>query len=148
MNLAATVMVLNEKGEVLVVSRKETKHETFGLPGGKVDPSESTMAAAARELYEETGISPWKTELVPIYAGECNGYWTVTYVNRSTYHSGASGDLLPEPGHILKFLNPDFLGYESFSPYFNYNRQAVQALYEYYKTINHPMYLSIPNSVL
>ena len=44
-------------GEILLVRQKRTGRErSLELPGGKVEPSESTVAAALRELQEESGV--------------------------------------------------------------------------------------------
>jgi mutator protein MutT len=52
---AATVLILNERKEVLAVSRKDD-HNDLGLPGGKVEPGETFEQAAIREAWEEVGI--------------------------------------------------------------------------------------------
>ena len=51
------VMAINAKGEVLLVRGLISRH-TWELPGGAVKKGEELMAAAARELLEETGIMP------------------------------------------------------------------------------------------
>ena len=46
-------VVLNPKGEVLVVNQRGT---SWSLPKGHLDPGEDALAAARREIYEESGI--------------------------------------------------------------------------------------------
>lgn len=54
--LAAIAIVLQDE-EVLLVRRKnEPDAGLWGFPGGHVELGETTLAAASRELYEETGI--------------------------------------------------------------------------------------------
>lgn len=52
---AACVLITAKDGRILAVSRKDDP-TAFGLPGGKVDPGETAEDAAARELWEETGL--------------------------------------------------------------------------------------------
>ena len=53
---AVQVVLFNDKGEVLAVSRKDD-HNDFGLIGGKMDPEDrTTWDAAVRETKEETGL--------------------------------------------------------------------------------------------
>jgi len=58
---AVAVIVLRHNTEVeggwecILVARKDD-HTRWSLPGGKVDPCETSPEAAARELYEETSI--------------------------------------------------------------------------------------------
>lgn len=52
-------VVLNSKGEVLVVEQVAAPGQTDGswsLPKGGIDPGEEPLAAAKREIYEETGV--------------------------------------------------------------------------------------------
>jgi 8-oxo-dGTP pyrophosphatase MutT (NUDIX family) len=46
-------VVTNDEGEVLVVSQHGT---SWSLPKGHIDPGESALVAAKREIYEESGI--------------------------------------------------------------------------------------------
>ncbi len=46
-------VVTNDEGKVLVVSQHGT---SWSLPKGHLDPGESALAAARREIYEESGI--------------------------------------------------------------------------------------------
>lgn len=77
MKEASQVVLINEKGLVLAVSRK-TNHKDFGLPGGKVDPGETPEQAAIRETKEETGLDI--TNLRLIFAMHRDGYMGYTYL--------------------------------------------------------------------
>ncbi len=46
-------VVVNKKGEVLVVSQNG---KSWSLPKGHIDPGEDALAAAKREIYEESGV--------------------------------------------------------------------------------------------
>ncbi|MFE1323690.1 NUDIX domain-containing protein [Streptomyces sp. NPDC058741] len=57
-------------GAVLLIERGWPPHKgQLALPGGHVDPGETSRAAAARELLEETGVhvDPWDLSLIGIY---------------------------------------------------------------------------------
>jgi ADP-ribose pyrophosphatase YjhB (NUDIX family) len=47
-------VVLNDEGEVLVVSQRG---RSWSLPKGHIDRGEDALAAAKREIYEESGVS-------------------------------------------------------------------------------------------
>jgi len=47
-------VVLNQKGEVLVVNQQGT---SWSLPKGHIEAGEDTVTAAKRETYEESGIT-------------------------------------------------------------------------------------------
>ena len=51
---SASVVVVNEAGEILLLQRADTGH--WSVPAGVVDPGEQPADAAVRETYEETGI--------------------------------------------------------------------------------------------
>lgn len=46
-------VVINKKGQVLVVNQKGT---SWSLPKGHIDKGEDALTAAKREIYEESGI--------------------------------------------------------------------------------------------
>jgi|SRR3989344_5306450 len=48
-------VVLNDKGEVIVVSQQHGK--SWCLPKGHIDEGENELEAAKREIYEESGVS-------------------------------------------------------------------------------------------
>lgn len=55
---AVAIMVLRQNEgawEAILVARKDD-HTKWSLPGGKVDPDESSQETAVRELHEETGF--------------------------------------------------------------------------------------------
>ena len=47
-------VVINSQGQVLVVSQRG---KSWSLPKGHIDAGETPLAAARREIYEETGVS-------------------------------------------------------------------------------------------
>ncbi len=47
-------VVISQNGEILVVSQHGT---TWSLPKGHVDEGEEVLAAAKREIYEESGVA-------------------------------------------------------------------------------------------
>ena len=54
--LAAIAVVIHEDRVLLVRRKNAPDAGLWGFPGGHVDPGETALAAAARELAEETGV--------------------------------------------------------------------------------------------
>ena len=103
---ATQVVLINEEGEVLCVSRK-TDHNDFGLPGGKVDPEdENEMAAAIREAKEETGLDI--SDLRLIFAMHRNNYMGYTYLAKY------SGEINHNEPHIVKWAPIELVKQGSF----------------------------------
>ncbi|MFE2498601.1 NUDIX domain-containing protein [Streptomyces scopuliridis] len=82
----ADVVVTTTDGYVLLIERGWPPHEgAWALPGGHVDPGETSRAAAARELAEEAGVHAAPGELDQIGVWDAPGrdprgrYVTVAY---------------------------------------------------------------------
>lgn len=58
------LMVLNAQGEVFVGQRTDRNYDAWQMPQGGVDPGETPVEAALRELGEETGITPDLVDVV------------------------------------------------------------------------------------
>jgi 8-oxo-dGTP diphosphatase len=67
--VGVALIVLDERGRLLLAERYSPhEHGRFGCPGGKVDWMESPIAAAARELREETGLVADEIYPLPVVA--------------------------------------------------------------------------------
>ncbi|MBB3910333.1 RNA pyrophosphohydrolase [Sphingomonas desiccabilis] len=60
----AGVMLINRDGRVFVGQRIDSTLEAWQMPQGGIDPGEDALAAALRELREETGVQPDKVSLI------------------------------------------------------------------------------------
>lgn len=96
---AVQAVLLSHHGEVCVVSRK-TDHYDFGLPGGKVDPTDISLEAAiVREVKEETGLDIDMETSSIIFAMHRGGYMGFTYLIRNW-----KGMIKTDEPHIVTFL--------------------------------------------
>lgn len=119
------VVLINEKGEICCVSRKD-KHDDFGLIGGKVDPEdfektnvfhESLLYAACRETFEETGLHIYDLKIIFAMAKYDNmGY---------TFLAKYKGDFNYNEPHIVKWGTSEDLLNGSFS---KYNKLVLESL--------------------
>ncbi len=55
--LTVAVMVTDEADRLLVLDRKDARWGGLYFPGGHIEPGESAVGAAIREVYEETGLT-------------------------------------------------------------------------------------------
>jgi len=90
----AQVVILNDKGQICLVSRKED-HKDFGLPGGKLEGNETFEEAAIREVKEETGLTI--KNLTMIFAMHRKGRMGQTFI------AEYSGKLETDENHVVKW---------------------------------------------
>ena len=67
-NIGATIIVLNDKNEILLNLRSDTN--TWGIIGGGMELGESLEETAARELWEEAGLKAERFELLTVLSGK------------------------------------------------------------------------------
>ena len=60
------VVIRDQSGRILLEKRRDCG--VWGLPGGRVEPGESVMEAAEREIKEETGLFIHVTGLIGVYS--------------------------------------------------------------------------------
>jgi putative (di)nucleoside polyphosphate hydrolase len=63
------VMLVNRAGRVFAGQRRDSAVDAWQMPQGGIEPGEEPVAAALRELGEETGIPPEAVELLAISEG-------------------------------------------------------------------------------
>lgn len=94
---AANVILLNEEGEVLGVSRKDN-HSDFGLIGGKMEDIDENnpINTAIRETAEETGLEIYDLKLILVK--QFNGVLNFTYLAKF------KGDISHNEPHVVKWV--------------------------------------------
>lgn len=75
---SVVVLAKDMPGKILSVHRRIAPHY-FCFPGGKQEIGESSVLAAKRELFEETGVIVAENQLFPIFAGFCAAPQEKTY---------------------------------------------------------------------
>lgn len=105
---AVQAVVLNDKGEVLGVSRKDN-HTDFGLIGGKVDELDwqhnylnPFQAAMKRECKEETGLDIDMETAEVVFQSHRDGYMGITYLIKDW-----SGEIKYDEPHDVKWVRFD-----------------------------------------
>lgn len=65
---AVAVIIRDARGRVLHVQERDVR--AWGLPAGGIEPGETPLDAARRELWEETGLRDMDLELIGCCGGE------------------------------------------------------------------------------
>ncbi|WP_270180623.1 NUDIX hydrolase [Alkalihalobacillus sp. CinArs1] len=93
--VGSVVIIRNKEGAILLQQRNEKK-KRWGLPGGLMEPGESTEETAIREAKEETGLRIRSLTLFQMYSGSefftvaDNGdeFYSVTAAYHTDHYTG------------------------------------------------------------
>lgn len=64
--VSAAAVVVNERGQVLLLDHVLRPHSNWGVPGGFIKFNEAPEKAVAREIFEETGLRLKNVRLVRV----------------------------------------------------------------------------------
>jgi ADP-ribose pyrophosphatase YjhB (NUDIX family) len=67
------VMLLNDKGELLLIRNSYGNSQVFVLPGGGIRPFEAPAAAAMREVREEVGVEVERLMPLSVHQSRAEG---------------------------------------------------------------------------
>ncbi|MBU5591177.1 NUDIX hydrolase [Clostridium sp. MSJ-4] len=114
--VGSVVLIIDEKKRILLQKRKTTHYGAWGLPGGLMELGESTEETAKREIFEETGLTVGKLNLIDVFSGADNflklsngdEFYSVTI---AYYTENISGDIKMDEMESLelKFISLDEL---------------------------------------
>ncbi len=81
----AVICIVPRDGKVLMIRRAtELGYGLWGLPGGYVDRGEVLERAAAREVWEETGLRVEPGDLIGLFSEPGNPVMVVVYAAQET----------------------------------------------------------------
>jgi 8-oxo-dGTP pyrophosphatase MutT (NUDIX family) len=131
MQKSATVALVSDN-KLLLLQRGSTAPwmpERFCLPGGKLEPNESLIDAAVRELYEETNIKVSPLELYSMIV---------------TYKSGSNKTVFVcnTPSLYAVTLNWEHISYRWATTHDAFSMSLVPGLATTIKTLCHHGYLN------
>jgi 8-oxo-dGTP pyrophosphatase MutT (NUDIX family) len=130
-----TAIILNDKNEVLAVSRKDD-HNDFGLPGGKVDEEDffsdemfldRFQVAIKREVKEETGLDINPNTMIELLSMPRHmigkSYWGHSYLVRDW-----SGEINTDEPHVVKWTTFEELERGCFGPWNTIAKDCLKAI--------------------
>jgi len=117
MKHAVCVLIVDDNGEVLCVSRKDDLMD-WGLPGGKLDDGEMSVVGAIRETAEETGHKIVIDNIDEYFIGRCGDYNVITY--RASIVEYDFIKISQKETGAVAFLDPSYLLNGSFRKYNEY----------------------------
>ncbi|WBW96432.1 NUDIX hydrolase [Oceanirhabdus sp. W0125-5] len=68
--VGAVTIIMDTENRILLQKRKTTSYGMWGIPGGLMELGESAEETARREVFEETGLTVGKLELIDVFSGK------------------------------------------------------------------------------
>jgi 8-oxo-dGTP diphosphatase len=119
----ASVLLHDDRDRVLLQHR--TDFDAWGLPGGCLEPGESILNCARRELLEETGLTAGDLQLVGVYS---EPKYDVTYPNGDEVQQFTicfqgktnGGEMRPDgiETNALQFFAPEEIPFHELLPHY------------------------------
>ncbi|MCF6409118.1 NUDIX hydrolase [Pseudalkalibacillus salsuginis] len=105
--VGSVTVIVDNTGRLLLQQRK-FPNGAWGIPGGLMELGESTEDTARRELFEETGLTVSKLNLINVYSGPQNYIKAENgdefYVVTTAYYSeGYEGIINVDKAESIKF---------------------------------------------
>lgn len=121
---AVCCLLMNDEGNILAISRGSDT-DSWGMPGGKVEPNESLDVAVVRETFEETGyvIAAPQSVYTAFVPGESNFICT-TFIAHVAAQTPDAPRSHPYEGEV-RWVDPRVL---SVGPFARYNRALFDHL--------------------
>ena len=129
MSVNILVPDFRDEGLLVLCTTRKNDPSMWSFPGGKVDHGESPAIAAARELYEETGVSMVPNMLTPVFTAlDSDGWICTTFLANTCQHfrDGKLQDLVreqkftPEEGMKVEWFRARDLLDREISPFAAY----------------------------
>ena len=103
------VVILDDKDNFLTLHFSQKQENNWRFAGGKVDPGETVLIAAARELKEELGVEATEMKLVDVHTHAVDGGIWVGYYFLVSSSVGQLRIMEPHKHDALMYLSPERL---------------------------------------
>lgn len=124
------VIILNQKGQILIGKRQGSHAPYFSIPGGHLELGETFEEAAIKEILEETGLKISNPEVICVtnnletYKNEGKHYISITLLVKE--FEGAPRIMEPEKCEKWLWANADNLP----QPHFDASEMSIKCFLE------------------